>query len=317
MQAAIYKKYGPPEVVQLTDIPKPQPKANELLVKVHTATITAGDARLRASDFPTLFWLPARFIFGLFAPKKQVLGHEFAGVVEAIGAEITEYQVGDAVLGTTTMLRSGSHAEYICVPESWKQGVVGHKPEALTFAQAAALPVGGMTALYLWEKAKLAAGQEVLVYGASGSVGSYAVQLAKHFGATVTGVCSTRNLDMVKAIGADTVIDYTQEDYSQGAKQFDTVFDAVGKTSKSAAKKVLKPGGVFIGVNKITFESKEHLRTLITLAAQGKLTPFIDRSYFFEEIVAAHRYVDSGRKRGNVAIHITPQGGATATEEKS
>lgn len=304
MKAVIYKKYGPPEVVQQVELPVPKPKDREILVKILAATITAGDARLRASDFPTLFWLPARLIFGLFAPKKQILGHEFAGVVEATGKSVSKFQVGDAVFGTTTMLSSGSHAEFICVPEQWKQGVVAHKPDNLSFKEAAALPVGGMTALYLLEKANLSPGQKVLVYGASGSVGSYAVQLAKHLGASVTGVCSTRNLDMVNSLGADAVVDYSREDYTQLSKKFDAVFDAVGKTSKLAAKKVLTPEGIFVSVNKITYESSEHLRTLIALAEQGEITPFIDRSYPLEDIIAAYAYVDSGRKRGNVVIEI-------------
>lgn len=307
MKAVIYTKYGGAEVLQHTRLPIPEPRENEMRVKIHTATITAGDVRLRASDFPPLFWLPARLIFGLFRPKKRILGHEFSGVVEKLGKAVTQFKVGDAVFGTTTMLSSGSHAEYLCVPETWKQGVVTHKPEALGFKEAAALPVGGMTALYLWKKAKLHSGQQVLVYGASGSVGSFAVQLAKHFGAKVTAVCSTRNQEMVKTLGADTVLDYTRENYTKLPNKFDSVFDAVGKTSSSAAKKVLKVGGSFVSVKKITFESMEHLLTLSQLAAMGKILPFIDRSYAFKDIIAAHNYVDKGHKRGNVVVEIVTQ----------
>ena len=213
MKAAVYHTYGPPSVLELTDIEKPIPKANELLVKVHAATVTAGDIRVRASDFPTLFWLPARLIFGLFSPKKKTLGHEFAGVVEAIGSKVTKFAVGDAVFGTTTMLPHGSYAEYVCVPESWKSGVVAPKPENLSFQEAAATPIGAMTALFLLRKAKIDRSKKVLVYGASGSVGSYAVQLASHLGKSVTGVCSDTNMQMVQSLGADEVIDYKKQDY--------------------------------------------------------------------------------------------------------
>ncbi len=305
MKAVIYKKYGPPEVVQQVELPVPKPKDQEILVKIYAATITAGDARLRASDFPLLFWLPARIIFGLFTPRKKILGHEFAGVVETTGKSVSKFQVGDAVFGTTTMLASGSHAEYICVPEQWKQGVVAHKPDNLSFKEAAALPVGGMTALYLLEKANLGPGQKVLVYGASGSVGSYAVQLAKHLGASVTGVCSTRNLDMVNSLGADAVLDYTKEDYTRLSEKFDVVFDAVGKTTRSNAKTVLKRGGAFVTVNTMTHEKTEHLVKLKDLAWQGLLRPYIDRTYPLDELAAAHTYVDQGHKRGNVVIEIT------------
>lgn len=304
MRAVTYTKYGPPEVLQAVELPAPEPKENELLVRIHATTVTSGDIRLRASDFPPLFWLPARLIFGLFRPKKQILGHEFSGVVEQVGKAVTKLQVGDAVFGTTTMLPKGSYAEYICLPESWRQGVVGAKPERLSFQQAAALPIGGMTALYLWEKAKLTADQQVLVYGASGSVGSYAVQLAKHFGASVTAVCSARNRDMVMGLGADTVLDYTREDYTQLPNPFDIVFDAVGKINKSAAKKILKQRGAFVSIRALTHESKEHLFKLKVLAELGAITPYIDRAYPLKEIVEAHRYVDTGRKRGNVVIEI-------------
>ncbi|MEO1654480.1 MAG: NAD(P)-dependent alcohol dehydrogenase, partial [Bacteroidota bacterium] len=214
MKAALYTKYGSPEVLEIREMDKPQPKDNEVLVKIHAATVTSGDVRLRASDFPALFWLPARLMFGLFSPRKKILGHELAGVVEAVGKEVDKFKVGEEVFGTTTMLPTGSYAEYISLPESWKQGVLALKPKNVSFKESAALPVGGMTALFLLEKGKIASGQKVLIYGASGSVGSYAVQLAKHFGATVTGVCSTANLEMVKSLGAAQVIDYKKEDYS-------------------------------------------------------------------------------------------------------
>lgn len=304
MRAVLYNKYGPPEVLQLKTVDKPQPKKNEILIRIHAATVTSGDVRLRSSDFPPLFWLPARLIFGLFKPKKKILGHEFAGEVEAIGREVSKFRVGDAVFGTTTMLPTGSYSEYICVPQEWKHGVLGLKPVNLSFAEAAAIPVGGMTALFLLKKGGIKKGNRVLVYGASGSVGSHAVQIARHFGAAVVGVCSTSNLEMVEALGAERVIDYTREDFTALEPNFDIVLDAVGKTSKRKAKKVLKEGGVFESVQMLTSEKKEHLQILKSMAENGALVPQIDKTYPLDEIVAAHQYVDSGRKKGNVVIQI-------------
>lgn len=305
MKVAVYEKYGPPKVLKIKDIKKPKPKADEILVKIHAATVTSGDVRLRGSDFPPLFWLPARLIFGLFAPKKKILGHELAGIVEEIGQSVTEFNVGDSVFGTTTMLNTGSYAEYICLPQKWKHGVVGLKPENLDYHEAAALPVGAMTAMYLLEKANLKNGQNVLIYGASGSVGSYAVQIANQKGSRVTGVCSTPNFGMAKSLGAENLIDYTKEDYSDCNEKFDIVFDAVGKTSKAKAKKVLKPGGIFVSIKMLTKERNEHMRLIKEMAEKGELKPFIDRYYTLDEIVKAHEYVEQGKKRGNVVITIS------------
>ena len=304
MKAIVYTQYGSPEVLKLTEVDKPVPKEDEILVKIHSASVTSGDVRLRASDFPALFWLPARLIFGLFSPKKKILGHELSGVVEQVGSAVTKFTVGDEVFGTTTLLKTGSYAEYICLPQEWKHGVVELKPTSTTFAEAATLPIGGMTALFLLEKGHISNGQKVLIYGASGSVGSYAVQLAKSFQTSVTAVCSSENFDMVKSLGADTVIDYRKEEYTSGKETYDLIFDAVGKTSKSQAKKVLKEGGKFVSVNMITSEKSEHLQTLKEMAEKGEIKPHIDRNYPLEEIVEAHRYVDLGRKKGNVVIDI-------------
>lgn len=304
MKAIVYKKYGPPNVLKVTEMAKPKPKDDEMLVKIHAATVTSGDVRLRGSDFPPLFWLPARLIFGLFKPKKKILGHELAGTVEAIGKKVTKYKVGDEVFGTTTMLKTGSYAEYICLPEEWKNGVVTLKPENISFKEAAALPVGAMTAMFLLEKADLGKGQQVLIYGASGSVGSYAVQIANQQGATVTGVCSGSNIDMVKSLGAVKAIDYKKEDYLQSKEKFDIVFDAVGKTTKSKAKKVLNAKGAFVSVKMLTKEKGEHLIKIKQLTEQGKLQPFIDKTFVLDEIVSAHEHVETGRKRGNVVIDI-------------
>lgn len=302
MKAALYTRYGPPEVVQISEVPKPQPKSDEILVKIKATTITSGDVRVRASDFPPLFWLPARLIFGLFRPKKQILGHELSGTVEAIGEQVTQFKLGDAVIGTTTMLRGGGHAEYVCLKEQWKQGVVLHKPETLSFQEAAALPIGGMTALFLLKKGGLKKGMYVLVHGASGSVGSYALQIAKAYGAQVTTVSSGANFDMLQTLGADTLIDYKKEDYSAGKVTYDMVFDAVGKTSKAEAKKVLSPKGTFVSISSITAEKTELLQEVVDLAVAGKIKPFIDREFSLDAIVEAHRFVDSGRKRGNCSI---------------
>ena len=291
MKAAVYTSYGSPSVLQVTEIEKPIPKANEVLVKIHAATVTAGDIRLRASDFPLIFWLPARIMFGLFKPKKKILGHEFGGVIEAVGDKVSKFTVGDEVFGTTTMLSTGSY-------------VVAKKPKNLSFVESAALPVGAMTALFLLKKAKINQSKKVLIYGASGSVGSYAVQLAHHLGKSVTGVCSTSNIDMVISLGADEVIDYKKQDYTTSSQDFDIIFDAVGKTSKTVANKVLKKDGVFVSVKMMTSERIEDLLEIKHMAEAGDLKPFIDKTYSLDQIVEAHTYVDSGRKRGNVAITI-------------
>ncbi len=212
MKAAVYNKYGPPNVLKLMDIERPIPKDEEVLIKIHSATVTSGDVRLRSSDFPPLFWLPARLIFGLFKPKKKILGHELAGTIEKIGKDVSKFKVGDHVFGTTTMLNTGSYAEYICLPQKWKHGVLELKPKNLSFEEAAALPVGAMTAMYLLEKANMKNVQKVLVYGASGSVGSYAVQIANMQGSKVTGVCSTSNFEMLRSLGAGKMVDYKKED---------------------------------------------------------------------------------------------------------
>jgi NADPH:quinone reductase-like Zn-dependent oxidoreductase len=304
MKAVIYKKYGPPKVLKLTEIKKPIPQDNEILVKIYAATVTAGDVRLRSSDFPPLFWLPARILFGLFKPKKKILGHEFAGVIEEVGKNVSKFKVGDQVFGTTTMLKTGSYADYICLPQEWKNGVVAIKPTNLSYNESAALPVGAMTAMYLLEKANPKKGMKILIYGASGSVGSYAVQLAIEYGLSVTAVCSKSNFEMLKSLGAERLIDYKKDNYTKGDEKYNIIFDAVGKTSKSKSKKVLQTGGAYVSVNMLTKEKEEHLKKIKFLAEKGKLKPFIDKTYKLNEIVAAHEYVDTGRKRGNVVIEI-------------
>ncbi|GAL65678.1 NAD(P)-dependent alcohol dehydrogenase [Jejuia pallidilutea] len=304
MKAVIYEKYGPPEVLKLKEIKKPKPKDNEILVKIYAATVTSGDVRLRSSNFPPLFWLPARLIFGLFKPKKTILGHELSGVIEGIGKDVSKFKVGDDVFGTTTMLKTGSYAEYICLPEKWKNGVISLKPKNLSHEKAAALPVGAMTAIFLLNKANLSKNSNTLIYGASGSVGSYAVQIASKQGAKVTAVCSSSNFEMVKSLGAKSCLDYKKQDYSKSNEKFDIVFDAVGKTKKSKAKKVLNEGGKFVSVNMLTKEKIENLELIKDNVEKNQLEPFIDKTFKLEEIVEAHKYVDKGRKRGNVIIKI-------------
>ncbi len=304
MKAVVYEKYGAPDVLKLKDIDKPKPKDDEILVKVIATTVAAADVRLRSSNFPPLFWFPVRLMLGLFRPKKKILGHEFSGIVEEIGKDVTKFKVGDSVFGTTTMLSTGAYAEYVCVPQKWKSGVVALKPNNLNYQQAAALPIGAMAAMYLLDKENLESGQNVLVYGASGCVGSYAVQIADQKGASVTGVCSSSGFEMVKSLGAEKLIDYKKEDYSKCGEKFDIVFDAVGKTDKSKAKKVLKAGGSFVSVKMITKEKDENLLRIKEMAEKKEIIPFIDRHFKLNEIVKAHEYVDQGIKKGNVIIDI-------------
>ncbi len=304
MKAVVYKQYGPPHVLILMDIEKPTVKKNEILVKIYSTTVTSGDTRLRASNFPPIAWLFVRLIYGLFKPKKEILGHEFSGVVEAVGKDVTLYKIGDEVLGTPTTLSTGSYTEYISVPVVRKKGVLGKKPKNLDFNEAAALPVGGMTALFLLDKAGLSKGQNVLVYGASGSVGSFAVQIAESQGAKVVAVCSGSNFEMVQSLGADSAIDYHQNDFTLINERFDIVFDAVGKITKSQAKKVLKLNGSFVSINAITNPKQEHLNRLLELTKEEKIKPYIDRCFSISEIVAAHEYVDQGRKKGNVVVEV-------------
>src|SRR5512136_718689 len=248
MKAVIYEKYGPPEVLSLKEIEKPVPKDNQVLIKIHATTVAAGDIRMRSFKVPTKFWLAMRLALGLAGTKNKVLGMEISGVVETIGKGVEKFRVGDEVLAATGF--GGGYAEYICLPEKDVAGrvviEVAKKPANLTFEEAAAVPIGGMTALAFLRKANVKNGQKVLVYGASGSVGTYAVQLAKHYGAEVTGVCSAANLELVKSLGADIVIDYTKEDFTQNGQRYDLVFDAVGKISGSHAKGSLTEKGVFL-----------------------------------------------------------------------
>jgi NADPH:quinone reductase-like Zn-dependent oxidoreductase len=325
MKAIVYTEYGPADVLHLQEVEKPAPKDHEVLIKVHAATVTTGDCNVRGFTFvPPGFGPLPRLMFGLKKPKIAILGTELAGEVEAIGEAVTMFKKGDQVFGIGSD-RFGAYAEYACRPE---KGALAIKPANLTYEEAAALPFGAGTALYfLRDMAKIKRGQKVLVNGASGGVGVYAVQLARHYGAEVTGVCSTANVELVKSLGADKVIDYTREDFTQNGETYDVIVDiVVGKTSFSRYKNSLKPKGLYLAVagglqegvqmlwtsitggKKVIFvsstERKEDLVFLKDLVEAGKLKPVIDRRYPLEQTAEAHRYVDTGHKKGSVVITV-------------
>lgn len=303
MKAAVCIKHGSPGTLQIKNVPKPAVKTNEVLVKIIATTVTSGDVVLRKQTFLQflLLWPLARGLFGVKNQRKRILGHEFAGRVESVGEGVTRFKQGDAVFGTTGF-KGGAHAEYISCPEN---SILAVKPDQLSFEEAAALPIGGACALHLLKKVHLQEGDQVMIYGASGSIGTYAVQLASHFQAGVTGVCSTSNLDLVKSLGAETVLDYSQTDISKTNERYDVVFDTVGKFPKSKAQKLLAENGRYISTHSSPVKEKQEYLSLIRkLAEKGTIHAVIDQTYPIENIRDAHAYVESGRKKGNVVILI-------------
>jgi len=325
MKAILHTKYGPPDELQLREVEKPVPKDNEVLIKIHATTVTSSDCNIRNLTFaPQWSRLPMRlFVFGAFKPRVHRLGIDLAGEIEAVGKDVKRFKVGDQVFGRPDPA-FGAHAEYICIPEN---GVLTIKPANTTWEEAASIPLAGNTALYfIRDLGNIQAGQKVLINGASGGIGTFAVQLAKYYGAEVTGVCSTTNLEMVKSLGADKVIDYTKEDFTQTGQTYDVIFDAVGKSSFSRCKNSLKKKGIYlttlptmaiflqtvwtsmIGGKKVKFGDAlgkvENLVFLKELIEAGRIKSVIDRRYPLEQTAEAFRYVEKGHKKGNVVIIV-------------
>jgi NADPH:quinone reductase-like Zn-dependent oxidoreductase len=309
MKAVICTKYGPPEVLRIKEVEKPTPKPNEVLVKVLATTVHIGDTKIRRFEpglgpVKDFFFKPVmRMIVGFTGPRKKVLGMEFSGEIEATGKDVTLFKVGDPVFASTEF-RFGTYAQYCCVPEN---GIIAIKPANMTHEEAAPVSNGGITALLHLRKANIRKGQKVLIYGASGSVGTYAIQIAKYFGAEVTAVCSSSNLELVKSLGADKVIDYSKEDFTQNGETYDVIYDAVGKIESSKRKKSLSKSGLYLNVLTMRGNIKLDVKDLYSikeLCEAGKLKTVVDRRYPMEEIVEAHRYVDKGHKKGNVVVTI-------------
>lgn len=321
MKAVICTKYGPPEVLQIKEVEKPTPNDNEALIKVFASTVTAGDCRIIRFNFPKWFWLPGRIIFGITKPKKNIPGWELSGEIESVGKDVTRFKKGDNVFGFNKGISFGAtNAEYKCLSED---RLVPIELDKISYEEAAAIPIGGCTALHFLREADIKEGQKVLIYGASGSVGTYAVQLAKHFGAEVTGVCSSKNIEFVRSLGADNMIDYIKDNFTKNGQTYDVIFDTVSKISFSYCKHSLKPKGIYLTVDwpllqalwtSLTSDKKivigmapdkiEDLVFLRNLVEQERIKPVIDKIYSLEQVVEAYRYVDKGHKKGNVIITL-------------
>ena len=305
MKAVVCTRYGPPEVLQVKELPTPVPRKNEVRVCISATAVTSSDCYLRGLRLSPAYRIMARLAIGWYAPRQPVLGLVLSGEVDSVGPDAKSFEVGDRVFGFNRHL-FGTYAQYVCWPED---GLLAPRPANCTDEESAAIVYGGLLALHFLRKADVRAGQSVLVFGASGAVGTSAVQLARHLGADVTGVCSTANVDLVASLGATTVIDYTSEDFTDRAERYDLIFDAVGKNKSAAAlrrcRQVLAPGGACVSVDDGTPKlRREDLVLLGELATTGEIRPVIDRTYALDEIVDAHRYVDNGHKRGNVVINV-------------
>ena len=322
MKAIVYTKYGPPDVLQLKEVDKPTPTDNEVLIKIHSAIVTKGDCELRSPKIPNLIWLIVRIFFGLTRPRKKILGGYLAGEIEAVGKDVKQFRKGDQVFASTGA-RFGAYAEYVCLPGTYAMAI---KPSTITYEEAASIPLG-LEGLHFLRKGNIKSGEKVLVNGAGGSMGTFAVQIAKYFGAELTGVDSTGKLDMLRSIGSDHVIDYTQEDFTKNGKTYDIIFDLLCKNSISRSVRSLKQNGRYLLVNpnglsqmirglwtsvisskKVISQFASHkiedLIFLKELIEKGKIKLIIDRSYPLEQIVEAHRYVETGHKKGNVVITL-------------
>jgi NADPH:quinone reductase-like Zn-dependent oxidoreductase len=305
MKAVVCTRYGPPDVLRLRELPKPVPKHDEVRIKMHATAVTSSDCIVRSLRVPASMQIPARLVVGITKPRKRVLGMVLAGEIEAVGKNVRSFREGDPVFGFDRF-GFGAYAEFKCLSEA---GVLTAKPSNLSFEEAAAIPYGGLLGLHFLRRGKIRRGQRVVVYGASGAVGTSVVQLAKHFGADVTGVCSTANLGLVSFLGADAVIDYTKEDFTTRGDRYDLVFVAVGDRvhppSKAASTGALAPGGAYVSVDQGRPKMlTEDLVLLKQLVEAGELKPVIDRSYPLDQIVEAHRYVDQGHKKGNVVVSV-------------
>jgi NADPH:quinone reductase-like Zn-dependent oxidoreductase len=305
MKAIVCTRYGPPEVLQLQEVEKPTPRKNEVCIKIFATAVTASDCIVRGFKVSIRRWILGRLAIGLTKPRQPILGLVLAGEIETVGKDVKRFHTGDRVYAFTKF-RFGAYAEYTCLPEN---SVMAFMPSNLTYEEAAAVPFGGLLALHFLRKGEIHSGQKVLIYGASGAVGTSAVQLARYFGAEVTGVCSTTNVALVKSLGADTVIDYTQEDVTKGGELYDFIFDAVGKRKSSPlkvqCKQALTPNGTYLSVDDGSPKlQSEDLLFITELVEAGQLQPVIDRCYPLEQMVEAHRYVDQGHKKGNVAITL-------------
>jgi NADPH:quinone reductase-like Zn-dependent oxidoreductase len=326
MKAVVTTRYGPPEVLELREVEKPTPKDNEVLIRIYATTVTAGDCEMRSLDLPLGYQLVLRMGFGIRRPRNAIPGTEVAGEIEAVGKDVSQFNVGDKVFGSTG-LGLGANAEYICLPEKpgEMEGGVAIMPANMTYEEAATVPFGGRDALHFLRKGELQSGQKILINGAGGSIGTFAIQLAKYYGTEVTAVDSTAKLDMLRSIGADHVVDYTQEDFTENGVIYDVIFDVVGKISFSRSKRSTKENGTYLLANpvsqmvqalwtRITSSKKvimetasgtiEDLVFLRGLIEEGKIRTVIDRTYPLEQIVEAHRYVEKGGKKGNLVITV-------------